>query len=231
MNSVIAIGRARTVLDKVLRRSAFMRAKEQADRIWSSVRPKLTMSGDMAPSNKRTRFARNILAANLPSPTRYLEIGSFEGGSLAFVHALLDGQVQATSIDPFENYGEQPSVDMPSIEQRFIRNMEAIGVDVRVMRGSSVLHLPQLIAANETFDLIYIDGSHHATDVMADAILTWQLLAPGGLMIFDDYHFDLRQNGTAYQPKPAIDAFIGLMRDELDVVDIAAQVFLQRRHG
>src|SRR5262245_30504422 len=158
MNSTIAIGRARTVLDKVIRRSAFKKAQEHADRVWSSIRPKLKLSVEVAPSNKRTRFARNILAANLPSPTRYLEIGSFEGGSLAFVHALLGGQVRATAIDPFENYDEQPTVDMPSIEKRFISNVKAIGADVRVMRGASLLRLPELIAANETFDLIYIDG-------------------------------------------------------------------------
>jgi predicted O-methyltransferase YrrM len=228
MNSVIAIGRTRTVLDKIFRRSAFKRAQEHADHIWASVRPKLNLSGEVAPSNKRTRFARNILAANLPSPTRYLEIGSFEGGSLAFVHALLGGQVRATAIDPFENYDEQPSVDMPSIEQRFLSNIKAIGVDVRVLRGPSLLRLPELIAASETFDLIYIDGSHFAMDVIADAALCWKLLAVGGLLIFDDYRFRDYQSGRTFECKTAIDAFASVAGNDAEIIDVAAQVFIRR---
>ena len=34
---------------------------------------------------------------------------------------------------------------------------------------------------------VYVDGSHHARDVLQDAVLAWGLLRPGGYMIFDDY--------------------------------------------
>lgn len=217
MNSAIAISRARTVLDKVM--GAF--SSDPAESIWASVRPKLSLSRDMASANRRARFAKNILAANLPSPANYLEIGSFEGGSLAFVHALLKGQMRATSIDPFENYDELRTTDMTSVEARFRANMHAIGADVRVLRGQSVVHVPQLIAANETFDLIYIDGSHEAIDVMTDAVLCWRLLSPGGLMIFDDYRFP----GC----KVAIKAFAKMVSSESRIADVAAQLFLSKR--
>lgn len=32
---------------------------------------------------------------------------------------------------------------------------------------------------------MYIDGSHAAKDVIADAVLAWALLRPGGVLIFD----------------------------------------------
>src|SRR5438093_1353856 len=124
MNSTIAIARARTVLEELLRPAALRQAREDAVRVWSSVRPNLMLSGETAPSNRMARFARNIVQAGLPSPARYLEIGAFEGSSLAFVHALLKGRIAATVIDPFENYDELPSTDMPSIGQRFLANMQ-----------------------------------------------------------------------------------------------------------
>jgi predicted O-methyltransferase YrrM len=228
MNSAIAIARARTVLEEQLRPATLNRARDDAVRVWSSVRPKLTLSCETAPSNRMARFARNILRAELPSPARYLEIGAFEGASLAFVHALLNGRVAATVIDPFENYDELPSVDMPSVGQRFLANMQAIGAEVRALRGASFERLPELIRERETFDLIYIDGSHAAIDVLADAALCWRLLAKGGLLIFDDYRFRDCQNGQIFECKTAIDAFAGVVGESAHIVDVAAQVFMRR---
>ena len=39
----------------------------------------------------------------------------------------------------------------------------------------------------DTFDFIYIDGSHTAYDVLQDAVLTHPLLKVGGVLIFDDF--------------------------------------------
>jgi SAM-dependent methyltransferase len=213
MSSVMAIARARTVLSEAL-----WPFDHVGERVWSAVRPKLHLSRDMASARRRERFARNILRAKLPLPVRYLEIGSFEGGSLAFVHSLLNKQVVATSIDPFQDYDELPAHKMENVRQRFHANVQAAGVEVRVLRGTSLEQLPPLVADGETFDLIYIDGSHAALDVMTDAVLCWRLLAPGGLMIFDDYR--------DFESRPAIDAFVSLV--DATVADVASQVFLRK---
>lgn len=215
----MAIARARTVFDDTINWREFRRAREHATIVWSTIKPKLTLSGEVAPTKRQARFARNILAAGLPSPTRYLEIGSFEGYSIAFVHALLKGQVRATAIDPFENYNELPTVQMSDVESRFRANVKAVNVDARVLQGSSTVHVPRLIEAGERFDLIYIDGSHAALDVITDALLCWHLLDHNGLMIFDDYRMP--------EVKQAIDAFVRLARPV--VVDVASQVFMRRR--
>jgi precorrin-6B methylase 2 len=214
MHYSMPIARARTFLSEVL-----WPFDHVGERAWSAVRPKLQLSHDMASVRRRERFARNILRAGLSRPTRYLEIGSFEGGSLAFVHSLLDGQITATSIDPFQDYDEMPVHMTRGAEQRFRANMRAVGIDVRVLRGPSVDRLPPLVSAGETFDLIFIDGSHTALDVMTDAVLCWRLLSAGGLMIFDDYR--------DFECRPAIDAFVRLVNAR--VVSAASQVFLHKR--
>jgi len=221
MISTMARARARTVLGGLLYPAAMKRAHAQAAQVWSSIEPRLQISTPMGPTKRRARFARHILDADLPMPARYLEVGSFEGDSLAFVHALLKGRVRVTAIDPFENYDELPGIEMSTVERRFLANVKAIGAEVRVLRGSSVVHLPQLIAADELFDLIYIDGSHATLDVMTDAVLGWRLLAAPGLMNFDDYR--LPECGSA------IDAFIDAVKREAIVIEVASQVFLQRR--
>jgi predicted O-methyltransferase YrrM len=223
MISSMAIERARTLLDEWFHWPEFMRARERAAIIWSALRPKLQLNGDVAPLTKRQiRFAKNVLAAGLRLPLRYLEVGSYEGASLAFVHDLLEGRLRATIVDPFENYSELPTTEMSAVEARFQANIKATGIDARVLRGSSIERLPQLIAGGEAFDLIYIDGSHAKLDVITDALLCWRLLAPGGLMIFDDYRMP--------EVGAAVDTFVRLVRPQASVVNVASQVFVRHRN-
>src|SRR5262245_52713139 len=210
---------ARTALGELLWPTVLQRGRADAARVWSSISPRLRVSRAMTSNKRRAGFVRNIVDANLPTTDRYLEIGSFEGGSLVLIHALLKGQLHATVIDPFEDYDDLAG---PSVEAAFHANAKAVGANVRVLKGASVLCLPELIAAGELFDLIYIDGAHTGLEVMADAVLSWRLLAPGGLMIFDDY----RLAGC----KPAIDAFVNLVKRDAIVGDVASQVFLRRCH-
>lgn len=37
------------------------------------------------------------------------------------------------------------------------------------------------------FDFIYVDGLHLSQDVLYDALLSFDLLKVGGILIFDDY--------------------------------------------
>jgi predicted O-methyltransferase YrrM len=224
-------GRFRTWLNAVLRRPQLMRARRRAWEIYEPVGKRLKTSWSLRPGDRIGRFAHHILEAGLPVPVRYLEIGSFEGASIAFVHALLNGKLRVTAVDPFADYSELADRRMHDIHATFLANVAAIGATdlVRVLKGRSIDHLPKLIDAGEQFDLIFIDGSHANLDVMVDAALAWRLLARGGLMIFDDYWYRRPDLGRSFRPKLAIDAFVGAMKHEIDVVDVAGQVFLRRK--
>ena len=71
--------------------------------------------------------------------------------------------------------------------------------------------LPSLGISGRRFDLAYIDGSHMAADVYSDAVLTWSMMESGGLVIFDDYEWDL-MNEELERPKLGIDAFLAAFR-------------------
>lgn len=46
----------------------------------------------------------------------------------------------------------------------------------------------------ETFDLIYIDGSHLFQDVYDDLFQAWEVLNPGGLLMVDDWTHKLNKD-------------------------------------
>lgn len=78
------------------------------------------------------------------------------------------------------------------------------------------------------FEIIYIDGSHMAVDVLTDIVLSWELLASGGTMILDDYEW----NGGARaqeRPRMAIDAFLGIYLGQYDVLGVGIQVAVRKR--
>lgn len=154
---------------------------------------------------------------------QYLEIGVYEGRSLMWVldRVLTDPSSRATGIDIF-------------VPDNLTHNLAASGAADRVtMRiGASQLELRTL---SDSFDVVYIDGSHTAHDVLEDMVLAWRLLEPGGIMILDDYEHTGKSTtgGTAMPeellPGIAIDAFISTNRTYIEVLHKGYQVALRKR--
>jgi len=126
--------------------------------------------------------------------------------------------------------------------------MKETGVEYKVkkIKGSSEKMLRGLNL--EQYDYIYIDGSHMPKWVLSDAVLSWDLLKKGGLMIFDDYRYiqerppqirptkiDFLDNyiwkkwvKNTHSPKPAIDAFLNIFGPYLKVVFKKRQVVVKK---
>jgi len=152
-------------------------------------------------------------------PSRYLEIGSFEGRSTCHFIQMM-GQHHALDIhclDTWEGGEEHQGLNMRSVEDRFDANIRAAAstvgqaVNLRKIKGRSHDGLVRLLAEGrrDYFDVAYIDGSHQAPDVLLDAALTFPLVRVGGLIIFDDYVWGLGANADPlHTPKLAIDSFL-----------------------
>jgi hypothetical protein len=80
----------------------------------------------------------------------------------------------------------------------------------------------------ESFDIIYIDGSHQGDDVLTDAVLAWGLLKEGGTLIFDDYVWE-ESWADEVAPRVAIDTFVTLFRRSLDVTWREHQLVVRKR--
>ena len=151
---------------------------------------------------------------------RYLEVGLFEGKSLIwmFRNVLTDPSSTATGIDLFGPAG---------LEARYRENIDREGVTDRVttLIGYSNEMLRPL--EPKSFDLIYIDASHVAPDVLRDAVLCWDLLKTDGILIFDDYEY-LPHLPDELRPGIAIDSFVTAFRNELEVLTRGRQMIVRR---
>ena len=87
--------------------------------------------------------------------------------------------------------------------------------------------LIKLIENNVMFDYIFIDAAHDAKNVLNDAILSWQILKPCGVIIFDDYEWD-KIKQEFYRPKIAIDSFISVFKPELKILFKRYQVGVEK---
>lgn len=173
----------------------------------------------------RTGVWSRVLAPFVGKPElHYLEVGVFEGRSVVWMleNVLTDPSTRVTAIDIFPE----------DLKQTFLSNMDRTGRGdhVRTIEGTSQAKLRSLPPAS--MDIAYIDGSHTAGDVLADAVLTWDLLRPGGVIIFDDFLWVGRGGGkllpAELRPALGVAAFMATYRDEIKVLHRDYQVVLQK---
>lgn len=166
-------------------------------------------------------------------PQKILEVGSYEGRSICYLIEKLGNEhdLEIHAIDTWLGGGDHkhfPTDHMPKVEERFNLNADRAiksvskKVDLRIHKGFSDIELSKLLSTGfkNYFDFIYIDGSHQTEDVLLDAVLSFQLLKPGGVMAFDDYLWsEITQDGFLVgAPKIAIDAFININYLKLNII-------------
>jgi len=146
-------------------------------------------------------------------------VGTYEGRSAVWLleNILTGAQASITCIDIFNG----------AYELNFDRNVKPYGAQVEKIKARSQVALRGL--KPESYDFAYIDGSHVAKDVLVDAMLTWDLVKPDGLIIFDDYEWAGKFEGQAFTPKIAIDAFLDVMEPYVDIVHKGEQLVVKKR--
>lgn len=154
---------------------------------------------------------RRVLGGMRERSVKILEIGSWEGRSAVFFLNFFPSSTIAC-IDTFQGAEEHKNfapfaTQLPKIERRFEQNLAQFKDRVEKIKSDSAPALQRLRTEGRQFDLAYIDGSHRRDDVMADSLNVWPLVAPGGVVIWDDYtwapHFPPEE-----RPQPAIDEFL-----------------------
>jgi predicted O-methyltransferase YrrM len=171
----------------------------------------------------------------LPERKKFLEIGSFEGRSTVWImeNMMTDGD-HLICVDTWEGGEEHSAEDLGSVEARFEHNMKvAQGKhperNFETIKDFSYGALASLAGSSYDFDFIYIDGSHIAKDVLTDACMAWPLLKPKGLMVFDDYLWSPSPRDILHRPKIAIDAFVNIFAEEVEVVHVGYQLVVRKK--
>lgn len=156
---------------------------------------------------------------------KVLEIGSFEGKSCVWFCENLEG-CTVTCVDTFEGSMEHTEETKSGLRERFDENTEEYKDRITVLVGTSDKVL-RTLPYEETYDVVYIDGSHLSKDVLTDAILTWPLLKTNGIMIFDDYRWPTYV-GTLQHPAPGIHVFLNMFDGEFKVLHNEYQLILAK---
>jgi SAM-dependent methyltransferase len=151
-----------------------------------------------------------------------VEVGSYEGRSACWImqHLLTGKDSRLICIEPFQEYDEQ--------ERNFDYNTRVAGCADKIvkLRGRSQQVLPFL--AEESFDFIYVDGSHMTWDVLADAAMCWRLVRPRGILVFDDYEHPLFPDSFDMSAGPAVRAFLSLISGKYELLFKDWQVALRK---
>jgi len=166
------------------------------------------------------------------NPTLLLEIGSWEGRTACFLieECASEREIELHCVDTWQGSVEHDPTIMSDVEARFDRNImkaregAANTVQFHKHKNLSFAALSTLISEGRSgeFDLVYVDGSHQASDVLIDAVLGFKLLKVGGVIIFDDYLWFIEQQGQQdfyNMPKPAIDAFVNIFQRKIQVLE------------
>lgn len=147
-------------------------------------------------------------------PVNALEIGSFEGMSTCWLldYILTHSEAKLTCIDLY-------------FQENFDLNVAKTGSPEKIVKIAAESHQTLASLEPQTYDLIYIDGNHLADHAQQDAALSWPLLKPGGLLIFDDYEWS-DANYPGQETKIGIDAFLATVQSEVQSeVEILHQAY------
>lgn len=182
---------------------------------------------------KSYRFSKDWFTPNVPiwekalaglkgkPGVNYLEVGLFEGRSAIWMleNILTHPDSRLTGIDIFP----------PGLKEVWLYNLQLSGYQEKAttITGYS-RHALRKLPLN-SFDVVYIDGSHTADDIITDMTLSWDLLKPGGILIVDDY---LLRPALDYpdelRPRAAVDSFVTAYRNYVEVVHRCYQIILRK---
>lgn len=184
---------------------------------------------------ERTPALLEPIIPTLPGRMSVLEIGSYEGRSTVwFLENLLADGGTLWAIDTWAGGEEHDPAAMYEVEGRFDRNMWLAMTKyperwIMKQKGLSREILGKHLYAQlgPWLDFVYIDGSHQAADVLTDACLVFWQVKIGGVILFDDYLWTAVE-GKLHQPGPAIDVFVGLFQDKIEVLHRGYQVAVRR---
>jgi len=171
-----------------------------------------------------------------------LEIGCFEGlTSNYIVDNLLSIDGKLICIDPLTDVYLNDNLTDFDIDKnnsefsyfkdqygRFCNNVKEHleSSKIELVRKLSSDAFPELIKKYKNqFDFIYIDGDHRIESVYNDAINSFELCKTGGLILFDDYLWDISSSEST---KIGIDKFLNEYVGRYNLIIKNYQVLIQK---
>ena len=194
---------------------------------WLRVKKNLSLSNDWFSSH--VPFWLSVIEDyNLRDKhLKILEIGSWEGLSSYFILSEIPN-AHLTCVDTWEgsvehkNYNFSSKFTLLNIEKNFDKNMSLFKLRFTKFKGTSLSFFMNN-STSQKFDFIYVDGSHEFNDVLTDIFFSFQMLEIGGIMVMDDYFWNIRKN-SRLNSMIAINFFLRVQKGSYKIIFVTTQV-------
>jgi len=159
-------------------------------------------------------------------PINVLEIGVHEGRSTCwmFDHIATHEEARLITVDPFGYVGgsSEAAIEVErfdskvwgkaeEIERRYFENTAEFSSRFMHHRLTSDQFFKSVECKPGHFSIIVVDGGHSAPQAAKDLLHSWDLLAHGGMLVFDDYKWNGDRDWKCDGPKRAMDAFLSII--------------------
>lgn len=182
--------------------------------------------------------ARSYFQRHLPifrdKKATFLQIGAYTGDASVWMleNVLTHDHSRLTDVDTWQGSDEaiHKTFDWKSVEETYDDKIHSYAQADKLIKfkGTSDDFFTASGFLHREYDFVYVDGDHSALGVLKDGINAMQVVAPGGLVAFDDYTWRSGK-GSTFDPGPAIDALIVAFADKFEVIDKGIQVWLRKR--
>lgn len=164
---------------------------------------------------------------------RGLELGTFMGESAEWMltNIFTHPKSQYVCVDTFGGSVEHhvAGIDCSTLEADTIERLAPFGSRVEILRGFSHDALAVLRSMDREFEFVYVDAAHDSMNVLRDAVFAFDVLVPGGVMIFDDYTWKVFPHDVDC-PRLAIDSFVACYARQIEVIGMGAQLAIRKLH-
>ncbi len=164
-----------------------------------------------------------VYLSSLPENFRYLEIGSFEGGSAIFVA----NRFKNSKIYCVDNWTKTDdgysTINFQNVELNFDYNTKDYENIKKIKKSSDDFFITNTLC----YDVIYIDGYHKADQVYRDCLNSWKNLNNNGILICDDYiwdHYEDIKNNPCF----AINKFLKTIKNYKVLRVSNSQIFIKK---
>lgn len=156
-------------------------------------------------------------------PLRVLQIGTYTGDATEWL--LKNREIERINdVDTWQGSVEvdHKSIDFSEVEKYYDSRI----TDDRVTKFK--MTSDEFFIVNEmSYNFIYIDGDHTASQTALDGLNAFKWLETGGVMAFDDYLWNY--NGNPFlEPKRGVDAVLEVCRGQYVLIESGYQVWIKK---
>jgi predicted O-methyltransferase YrrM len=155
-----------------------------------------------------------------------LQIGAYTGDATEWI--LSNTQWELNDVDTWEGSQEvgHQAINFEDVEKHYdLRHGENASLHKFKMTSDTFFNV--FTHEPDTYDFIYIDGDHTASQTVKDGLNALPFLKPGGIIAFDDYTWTSGK-GLYYDPRPGIDSFHHICQELVELLVINSQAWFKK---